>query len=107
MTIYDKTKLIWRILTVTMFLAISEDVGANSESEENLREEFSALQLSRVKLRIKLLQENKSLRELNERIGKLQKQLAEQLESHPEMQGITRRIREVEQKLKDADSTQK
>ena len=103
----DKIKLISRILAIALFFIIVDSVRANSNTEKILREELSTLQLSRVKLRIKLLQEDKELNEINERLVKLQKKLAEQLEINPKMQVINRRVREIEQKLKGTKSEKK
>ena len=51
-------------------------------------------------VRVRLLQENEELRELNERITNLQKLLIEKIDGQPEMKELTRELELVTDRLR-------
>ncbi len=91
-----------KLLTGLSFVIISLPQCGFGEplSRQELLVQKSKLQYNTAKVRVKLLREKEELRELNDRIMDLQKELMRKLDSQPEMQFILSKIEEVDKQLK-------
>ena len=76
-----------------------EKIFANPLSQDALVEERNRLQLQMAELRIELLRNNTELRDLNDRIVNLQKQLIKRLAEQPKMLNLVGRLNEVQSQL--------
>lgn len=87
---------IWLLLTFITVVGYAENAN-----REQLLNERRSLEFNLAKIRVKLLQENAELRELNERIIKLQKLLTEKLEEQPQIKFLQNKIDDIDNRLKE------
>ena len=95
----DISKFLFTVLVFLNLQSRLENVYADSPTRETLIKERNKLQLSMAILRVELLQNNKKLRELNEKILMLQKQLIKQLEAEPKMRTLSDKLEEIQRQL--------
>lgn len=86
------------VIACQMITASSNAESATIDLESMLREKQS-LEFNLAKVRVSLLQNNEELRELNERIIKLQKLLTKKLHSQPEVKFIQNKIDNLDRQI--------